>query len=160
MATLSKTYSFKSVGATLDSVTSNQVEVEPPPIGIKTPMNLGSGTDGLFAMHRRLDDNIADNLRNLLLTNRGERLLDYNFGANLREIVFELGTEDGDAEAIRRISIAISTYMPFVSPDTFESFIEKQDEDSTQKVGIRVAYTVTGYENKPRQIEVMLSTVS
>jgi phage baseplate assembly protein W len=160
MATLSKTYSFKSAGATLDSVASNQVAVEPPPIGIRTPMNLGSGTDGLFAMHHRLDDNIADNLRNLLLTNRGERLLDYNFGANLREMVFELGTEEGDAEAIRRISNAISTYMPFLSPDTFESFIETQDENSPQKVGIRVSYTVTGYENKPRQIEVMLSTVS
>lgn len=160
MATISKTYSFKSVGNTLDSIESNRPAVESPPIGIRTPMRLGEGTDGLLLMHRRIDENIADNLRNLILTNKGERLFDYNFGANLRELVFELGTEEGDAEAIRRISSSISTYMPFVSPDTFESFIEEQTDLSPPRVGVRVSYTVSGFADKPKEIEVILTTVS
>jgi phage baseplate assembly protein W len=123
-------------------------------------MQLGEGTDGLLAMHRRLDDTIADNLRNLILTNKGERLFDYNFGSNVRELVFELGTEDGDAEAIRRIASAISTYMPFVNPDTFESFVEPQTTDHLARVGVSVTYTVAGYQDKPRKIEVLLTTVS
>ena len=123
-------------------------------------MQLGEGTDGLLAMHRRLDNTIADNLRNLILTNKGERLFDYDFGANLREIVFELGTEEGDAEAIRRIASSISTYMPFVNPETFESFIEPQTETTPPRVGESVSYTVAGYQDKPRKIEVILTTVS
>jgi hypothetical protein len=160
MATVSKSYSFKSVGNTLDTVASNQAAVESPPIGIKTPMNLGEGTDGLLAMHRNLDENIADNLRNLILTNKGERLMDYNFGANIKELVFELGTEEGDTEAIRRIASAVSVYLPFVSPDTFETFIEQQTETNPPRVGIRMTYTVSGVSNKPRSIEILLTTVS
>jgi len=160
MASLSKTYSFKSVGATLDSSSRNAAAQETPPIGIRTPMQLGEGSDGLLAMHRRLDDNIADNLKNLILTNNGERLFDYQFGANLRELVFELGTEDGDTEAIRRIASAISTYMPYVSPETFESFVERQNQDNPSRVGIRISYTISGFQEKPRQLEVLLTTVS
>lgn len=161
MATASaKVYSFKSVGETLQTQSQVVNQVESPPIGIKTPLRLGEGADGLLAMHRTLDATIADNIRNLILTNRGERLFDYGYGANIKELIFELGTEEGDNEAIKRIASAVSLYMPFVILDTFETVIEPQTATTPAKLAIRVGYTITGFEDKPKKIEVSLTTVN
>jgi len=54
----------------------------------------------------------------------------------------------------------VSVYLPFVSPDTFETFIEQQTETNPPRVGIRMTYTVSGVSNKPRSIEILLTTVS
>ena len=39
------------------------------------------------------------NFRNMLMTNHGERLGRFDYGANLLPLAFELATEDGDEEA-------------------------------------------------------------
>ena len=64
---------FKSVGelSTDRKFTTTPVQ---NPIGIKTPLSLGQDADGIFSMHFKLEDQIQDNFRNLLLTNNGERL--------------------------------------------------------------------------------------
>jgi phage baseplate assembly protein W len=160
----SKTYDFSSVGESATSyqkrVSTATSEAANPPIGIKTPLEIGLERDGLFRMHRNIEDTISDNLRNLLLTNHGERLFRYDYGANLRELVFELGTEEGDFEAINRIRNAVSTYLPFVNLQTFESVQTPQTYTEPSKVIIKVTYSVPGLNNKTRLIEVVLSTVS
>ena len=77
------TLSFKSVGKTAQTLSEEDVEVANFPIGIRTPLSL-SDIDGPLAMNYLLDEQLADNLRNLLQTNFGERLGLYNFGANLK----------------------------------------------------------------------------
>jgi len=160
----SKTYDFSSVGESATSyqkrVSTAASEAANPPIGIKTPLEMGLERDGLFRMHRNIEDTVSDNLRNLLLTNHGERLFRYDYGANLRELVFELGTEEGDFEAINRIRNAVSTYLPFVNLQTFESVQTPQTYTEPSKVIIKVTYSVPGLNNKTRLIEVVLSTVS
>ena len=68
-----KEYSFKSVGRSKREAESREERALRPPIGIKTPIQL-SNTDGIFSMHRDLADQVSDNLKNLILTNHGERL--------------------------------------------------------------------------------------
>ena len=43
----------------------------------------------VFKMHFNSIDQVHDNLRNLILTNNGDRLGRYNFGANLQPILTE-----------------------------------------------------------------------
>ena len=65
-----KSYSFNSVGIKKTSFDKNtSLNVISPPIGIKTPVELGEEADGIFKMHRDLGDQIKDNLINLILTN-------------------------------------------------------------------------------------------
>jgi len=60
------------------------------PIGIKTPLRLSEkDNDSLFEMHRNIEDVVRDNLRNLLLTNKGERLGRHDFGTSLRSLTFD-----------------------------------------------------------------------
>lgn len=161
MAT-ARVYSFKSSGETHSKVRerSSQQEVLRPPIGIKTPLELGSGADGLLKMHRDFLTTISDNLRNLLLTNKGERLLDYEFGANLKELCFELGTDEADAEAIDRIRTSVGRYLPYVNLETFETFTEPSIDRGVARVGIRITYKVPQASQELKKLEVILYSVS
>lgn len=154
-------YDFSSVGELQTSYERRNSSVQATtPIGIKTPLEAGSNVDGLFKMHHNVEDTISDNLKNLILTNHGERLFRQDFGANLRELAFELGTEDGDFEAINRIRIAVRKYLPFVNLQTFESFTIASTISEPSKVGIRITYNVPGFSTKQKMIEVLISTVS
>lgn len=132
---------FKSVGET-GSARRFTTDTNEIPIGIKTPLELGEGHDGLFAMHTSLKDQIADNFRNLVLTNHGERLGMYNFGANLRELTMERGTDEFEVECIVRIRDAASKFMPYIDLQTFESKSTKDPHTGLYRTKIRIAYGV------------------
>ncbi len=150
-----KVYSFKSVGE-LDAENRQYAKAERQkiPIGIATPVQLGRNS--LLKMHTDQLSVISDNLRNMIMTNHGDRLGFYDFGANLTELTFELGSENGDAEATRRIAKAVGKYMPYITLDTFEPFVEKFDNQHTAKVGVRVTYTVPAISTDLKSVEVML----
>jgi len=96
--------------------------VESPPIGIKTPMELGEGRSGIFEMHFDPAKQLEDNLKNLILTNHGERLGNYAYGANLRPLTVELTSQENfEAGAMERISLAVAKHMPYVTLETFTS---------------------------------------
>ena len=139
----SKSYSFNSVGTKKDDFDrQQQAAVTSPPIGIKTPLELGSSEDGIFKMHRSLANQIKDNLSNLILTNYNERLGFPDFGANLRPLLFELSTEDGDQEAMRRISAAVGKYMPFVVLENFIMTPENAELTAQSRMKLVITYSV------------------
>lgn len=132
---------FKSVGDRADALKFQPV-VNEAPIGIKTPLRPGTQNDGIFAMHFDIEDQIQDNLRNLLLTNHGERLGLYDFGSNLKSLSFEHGQDAFDAEAVVLIKAAIDKYMPFLSPRTFESNPLAGKNGLIERVNITITYDV------------------
>jgi len=154
-------YDFSSVGETETSYRQREsASFNATPVGIKTPLESGLEKDGLLKMHYSLEDTVSDNLRNLILTNHGERIFRHDYGANLREIAFELGTEEGDFEAINRIRTAVSKYLPFVNLQTFETVQIPQTYTTPGKVVIRITYNVPGLNSKQRLLEVIIATVS
>ena len=150
-----KSYSFKGVGTTKRTSDTKVEKPLKPPIGIRTPIML-SNSDGIFAMHRDIADQISDNLRNLILTNHGERLGFHDFGANIRPLVFDLGSDDADMVAIDRISKAVGKYLPFVSLEDFSVFIDRFDNEEVAKVGIVITYLIPAIDKNVRKLEVML----
>ena len=107
---------FKHVGIKRDNRRFD-INVEPPsvPVGIKTPLAKGIGKSGLFDMHFQPADQIHDNLRNLIVTNHGERLCRFDFGANLKSLTFDLSSmTDFEDRASENIKDAVQKYMPFV----------------------------------------------
>jgi len=128
------------------------------PISIKTPMRFSENFGDLLEMHMNQFNAIRDNLRNLLLTNYGERLGHYDFGGNLLSIVHELGTEDGDSKAMALISLAVNKYMPFVNLQGFET--SSTPFEGNPIITIRITYTVPSLDPegiKPQGLEVILN---
>lgn len=139
-----KSYSFSSVGtkkSTFDSLSAIAAVIEPP-IGIKTPIEIGDSSDGIFKMHRDLGNQLKDNLINLVLTNHNERLNFPDFGANIRPLIHELATENGDEEAMRRIQRAVSKYLPFIVLDNFIMTPETSAVSATAQVKMVITYSV------------------
>jgi phage baseplate assembly protein W len=101
-------------------------EVESPPVGIRTPIEIGTGRSGIFQMNFSTAEQVADNLKNLILTNHGERLGNYYFGANLRPLTVEISSQENfESVAMERISIAVSKHMKFINLETFTSDANK-----------------------------------
>jgi hypothetical protein len=82
----------------------------------------------------------------------------HDFGANLIELAFELGTEEGDTMAVQRIAAAASKYMPYLELTTFEPIVEHQDNVHTAKVGVRVFYNIPSLGVTGQGIEVIIYT--
>ncbi len=79
-------------------------------------------------MNNTTIDAVRDDLKILILTNFGERPIHYDFGANLRTVVFEQGPEIVDK--IRDlITIAVNKWMPFVILNDIE--VRTEDTDDT-----------------------------
>lgn len=79
-------FNFKSSGFKNTDSRFKQNKTIEMPIGIKTPLQVG---DDIFKMNYNPVLQITDNFRNLLMTNHGERLGRYNFGGNLKSLLFE-----------------------------------------------------------------------
>jgi len=63
-------------------------------IGIDLPFRKSSGIEGWFASTSTTIEAVKNNIRNLLQTNSGERLMQPNLGINLRKYLFEQYTDD------------------------------------------------------------------
>jgi phage baseplate assembly protein W len=154
------TYSFKSVGKTQEKTAAESLVSSKLPFGIKTPLQLGSNSEGILSMNYSLEDQFSDNFRNLLLTNWGERLGQYNFGANLRPITTELSSQDDfDSAAIERIRSATEKWMPFIDLQDFSSDIDRSENSSTAVIKISVTYNIPSLQAFNKRIQIVLYAI-
>ena len=147
---------FASPGQTETQLQEQRVIHSTPtslPIGIKTPLAEGY-SDGLFIMTKDNGSTLADNLRNLIQTNHGERLGLYDFGANLQPLLLN-NAANFESAAMTQISSAIAKYMPFIQPTAFASFPVEEDS-SGQSLGIKLTYTIPGIDTSTRMLEMVL----
>ena len=160
MAQFKKTYDFKSVGQ-LDSSFQTQVDNTVPnlPIGILTPVSFDVTNGSMFAMSTNIEDQIRDNLKNLLSTNRGERLLLEDFGADLKELAYDFTSEDVLTEAVARISVAVAKFMPFIELGTFEASVNAGPADTIINT-VKVIYSVPTLNVADQVAEVSIVVAS
>ena len=79
-------------------------------VGFGFPLN----GDAVFVPTYQTRDQIKANLVNYLLTNRGERVFNPNFGANLRNLLFENISDTTTEELRERIQNDINSFFPEV----------------------------------------------
>jgi len=103
------------------------------PFGIKTPLEL-SYDSNLFITNDTLKKQVADNIKNLIATNYGERLGIVDFGANLLPLVSEYSNKESfDSEAMARIKTAVKKWMPYVELTAYEA---KPNYEQNRYIGI------------------------
>lgn len=150
-------FNFKSSGRLSTSSEDTTIAKRQETIfGIKTPLR--QGTKYIFDTTATLSEQIADNFRNLLLTNHGERLALYTYGANLRPLLSEyVSMNDFDSQAVERISSAVSLWMPYISLNNFISNIDVVNSSGHIKaIKLAITYDVVSLGIKEALIEVIL----
>ena len=96
-----------------------------PNVSIGLQLPLGTHQDGVFKQTQTLLEQTKSNIKNLLLTVKGERLGNPLFGSDLMKAVFQqidTDTEDQIEEAIRS---AISEFLPHVIVKSIEFSTDK-----------------------------------
>jgi phage baseplate assembly protein W len=81
-------------------------------IGIDLPMMAGAGA--AFKLNYTTLDQAVANAKNLLLTNRGERIMQPDFGCDLRNTLFENITDDLYTKLEDRIRSNFDYWLPYI----------------------------------------------
>jgi phage baseplate assembly protein W len=85
-------------------------------IGISLPFNAG----GVFKSTYATKDQIKSNLINLLLTYKGERIENPEFGADLPRLIFEQITPETFERIQNQIISSVTTYIPEIELTNIE----------------------------------------
>lgn len=84
------------------------------------------------------ENSLVQNIYNILLTRKGERLFNSNFGTTIEERVFGIMNEDDETSILQECFAAIQEYEPRVSVDYEESRVDIDYDGNTIRVIIAV----------------------
>ena len=107
-------------------------------IGLEFPLD--HNLTGFFRQSKTIPQQVKSNIKNLLLTSKGERVFQPDFGCDLRDLLFEQinsETLDGVDNSIR---IALDTWLPYVN---INDLILVQDESNPNEITISLEYSTT-----------------
>ena len=94
---------------------SSREKDEDPDTFIGLAFPLGFANDGIFRKTKTTLEQARHNLRNLLLTMKGERLAHPEFGCDIHKLIFEnIGTDIHD-RVEELIKEAVDIWLPYIS---------------------------------------------
>ena len=96
-------------------------------IGIDLPIRRGTEADGFFATSSTTIEAVKNNIRNLLNTHQGERLMQPNLGINLRQFLFENITDDNILMIQNAILDKLEIWLPFVEVRDIQIITQEND---------------------------------
>ena len=108
-------------------------------VGITLPLTKGS--NGYFDVSYTTKEQIKTNIKSLILTNKGERLMEPDFGADLRKVLFEPITSDLDTILETRITEAINRWMPYVNVESIVYDVSDSLKD-TNRIDLELKYSL------------------
>lgn len=127
------------------------------PKGISPRLPLTENSeDGKFLLNKTLNQAIAQNLKNLILTAPGERIMNPDFGVGLRNFLFRENTEGVYAEIRAKIIDQVGRFMAFVDVNQIK-FISSSDDPIN--VPDNVIYVTIFYSIIPLGTDEVLNLV-
>jgi|TARA_R110000772_G_scaffold2254_2_gene7805 phage baseplate assembly protein W len=108
-------------------------------------VDLSFGNPGVFKTLYTTNAQAKANIRNLLLTRKGERYNLINFGTNLLSIVFQPSTPDIKELINLEITGALSSWLPYIVIRDLEILTVEDDPTLLHTIKITLQYTVDGF---------------
>jgi phage baseplate assembly protein W len=110
-------------------------------IGIVLPIERGSL--GYFRQSFTIQEQSKSNLINLMLTKRGERVMQPTFGCTIHEKLFSNITPQVEAEIRSSIQEAVNTWMPYINLEN----IQIRKEEIKNSIFIKIDYSIVNVPN-------------
>ena len=122
-------------------------------LGILLPLNKGaagkapssnyasgsSAGNGVFESSYTTQEAAISNLKNLILTEKGERYMQPNLGTNIRTILFENNTNDIQELLQESIQEDISFWLPYISLQS----VDVQSSADRHSLSIKLLFQIT-----------------
>ena len=87
------------------------------------------------------DELVRQNLKNLLMTAPGERVMDINFGVGFRNYLFEPNNQATYSKITTRIYQQVARYMPFLKIDDVV-YNDSDENIDNSELGVTLYYTI------------------
>ena len=108
-------------------------------IGVKLPLTLDVG-DG-FTMNKSMARVIQQNFKMLLLTDKGERVMNPDYGVGVKRFLFENDHLNWQNQLIETINSQTTIYMPYV---IIEGINVAPSSTNANRVNITIKYRIKG----------------
>ena len=123
-------------------------------VGLDFPISRQAGDQmGYFATTKTTMDAIKNDIRLLLMTERGERLFQPFLGMNIRRFLFEQITDDTAIEIENDIVDTFQTWLPFVELRDIDVDLGDQDRN---KISINITFNIRNAPTELQSVGVVL----
>jgi len=106
-----------------------------PDIKIGLELPFARSSRGLFGQTATTLEQAGHNIKNLLLTSKGERVMQPDFGSDLRSLLFEQAGDNINNDIKEAISDAMSNWLPYINISSV-NVIENETNLNQMKVSI------------------------
>ena len=126
-------------------------------VGIDLPIRFTDEKQSGFATTSTTIEAVKNNIRNLLNTNRGERLMQPQFGTDLRRVLFEPIDEGLIAVIQDTILDAFQIWLPFVQVNDI-NIVNKDSDTDGNKVIINIIFNIIQNPNTLDSVTLSFSS--
>ncbi len=120
-------------------------------------INKSSNSNGVFSTNYTTLTQAKDNLKNLILTKKGERLMNPDFGCDVWLVLFE--QMDGDTIETRietAIVDAVDTWLPYLSLTSIVFDYDDNDID-TNKISLDIQFALASNPNLTESVQININ---
>lgn len=120
-------------------------------------LNRTSDNGGIFPVNFTTLTQAKDNLTNLILTKKGERLMNPDFGCDVWRILFEPIVEGQiETQIENTITDAVSKWLPYLNIDEIVFDYDENDID-TNRVNLEVKFSLTSNPNLSETVNITIN---
>ena len=119
-------------------------------------INKRSDSNGIFATNYTTLQQASDNLKNLILTKKGERMMQPEFGCDVWKVLFEQLTDGIEQSIENSIVNAVSIWLPYLNIDTIIFDYDENDID-TNKIALDIKFSLVSNPNLSESIQINIT---
>jgi|ETNmetMinimDraft_21_1059911.scaffolds.fasta_scaffold230375_2 hypothetical protein len=130
--------------------TAREIDLDPRTfVGLSFPLR--ADTNNNFALTRNSLQQAQYNLKNLLLTHIGERVMHPTFGCKLLEVCFEQHDDELPNRVDTVVRESVEEWLPYIN---IESVDVLKDEGNPNRIFVKVSFFTTLDESTMQQITI------
>ena len=125
-------------------------------IGIELPLKHNI-EKGFFSRTKTALEQTRSNIKNLLMTRKGERLGNPTFGSDLFAVLFEQEGDDIENKVEEAIHSAVSVWLPFVIINNIET---KFSTTNRNAINVSIQFSLNVDTTTSEQLSMNISNIS
>jgi phage baseplate assembly protein W len=110
--------------------------------------------DGAYGLLKNISEVAKQNLKMIVLTNPGERVMDADFGVGLKRYLFELSNTQIKQVIRQKIIDQVSKYLPYVRVDNVNVASSRSNPNT---LGVRIEYSIPSSGLRRQTMDIKVS---
>ena len=125
-------------------------------IGLDLPFRKSNGAEGWFKSTTTTFNSVRNNIKSLLLTQKGERIMQPSLGLNLRKYLFQPLTAELNSEIENEIYATFGFRLPFVKIERLDIGVGEETDIGRNTINISLQFSIMNNNNFYDTIQVSL----